>query len=486
MKAELLCRVPNRTLKFAVEAGDTLLGRDAGLKVSLPLEGVSRVHAKVTFDGTSYVVEDMKSTNGTFLNGEPMQRERLRHLDVVSLGRGVHLVFLIRGESRAVTRPGIVRASLLASAPDAAPYEMGLGEATLGRSPSCNVVVDHASVSAQHARLLRTPDSLVVMDLGSANGTFVNGERVVTASLKDGDALSLASVVDYRVSLEQGSVTSLAGAAAPAPEAVTPAPEWRTRLEWNPEELQALMAVQQAAAGRYRPTQPVPKVPAAGKPKPAPPKPAAAPAVGKPTTAPPPAAKPGAPPAAPAADKPKPPAPSASVAEQAAAPPPASATPAAPAKPASAPPKPVPQGEAQPPAAPAPPPTPKPAAPALTAGPAPSAPIEPTLVSTTPVIVREVRLVGGPHTFSVSQPGEYVLGRSAESQLRVTDPMVSRRHARIVLDKDRTKAVLEDLGGANGTLLNDTRITAPKVLADRDEIGVGDLKLVVTIVRGPG
>ena len=43
-----------------------------------------------------------------------------------------------------------------------------------------------------HARLSRTADKLVVRDLGSANGTFVNGVRVAEAPLQDGDLLSVA------------------------------------------------------------------------------------------------------------------------------------------------------------------------------------------------------------------------------------------------------------------------------------------------------
>ena len=62
---------------------------------------------------------------------------------------------------------------------------------TIGRNPSCVVVVESVGVSRQHAEL-RTPDDGVVweiVDLDSANGTWVNGERVSAAILRDKDSI---------------------------------------------------------------------------------------------------------------------------------------------------------------------------------------------------------------------------------------------------------------------------------------------------------
>jgi predicted component of type VI protein secretion system len=71
-----------------------------------------------------------------------------------------------------------------------------------------------------HARLLRSADRLTVRDLGSANGTSVNGVRVSAAQLVDGDLLAFAGD-QYRVSVAMGEVASSTTAALRAEEVVT-------------------------------------------------------------------------------------------------------------------------------------------------------------------------------------------------------------------------------------------------------------------------
>ena len=65
---------------------------------------------------------------------------------------------------------------------------------TIGRSPGAEFIVEAALVSRLHCQLTATADSLQVKDLGSTNGTFVNGKRVNTADLKVGDKLSIGRV----------------------------------------------------------------------------------------------------------------------------------------------------------------------------------------------------------------------------------------------------------------------------------------------------
>ena len=60
----------------------------------------------------------------------------------------------------------------------------------IGRAPSNQIVIDHSTVSAQHAVFLRVGDSL-----NSTNGTQINGDFVTDAELKDGDTIRFGSVI---------------------------------------------------------------------------------------------------------------------------------------------------------------------------------------------------------------------------------------------------------------------------------------------------
>jgi len=71
--------------------------------------------------------------------------------------------------------------------------------------------------------------------------------------------------------------------------------------------------------------------------------------------------------------------------------------------------------------------------------------------------------------------GSAVLGRSAECAVRIEDPSVSRRHARVTRD-DQLNFVLQDLGSRNGTTVRGMPITRCR-LGDGDEIGIGPVYL---------
>jgi pSer/pThr/pTyr-binding forkhead associated (FHA) protein len=244
MKAELVFRLgPGRPSRFALGHEEAVLGRDETLAVSLPFEGISRRHARLVFEAGGHFLEDEKSTNGTFLNGRRMSsRERLRSFDVIGLGRKVELVYLVRAERGERPRHlEIVRAALVSAAPDAAAHEVPVGEVTLGRSAASNVVVAHGEVSKLHARLVRGADRLFVLDLGSTNGTFVNGERVRRALLRHGDTLSLGGAAAFTVQIETAETTGTSGAHAgpvlPPDAQGQMSTEWRTRVEWDPDEV---------------------------------------------------------------------------------------------------------------------------------------------------------------------------------------------------------------------------------------------------------
>ena len=71
---------------------------------------------------------------------------------------------------------------LLITAGDKAGYQLKLGarEITIGRAANSDLVIDDEFASTHHARLVKMNDEWMVQDLGSTNGTFLDGVRVTT------------------------------------------------------------------------------------------------------------------------------------------------------------------------------------------------------------------------------------------------------------------------------------------------------------------
>src|SRR5262245_53419794 len=71
-----------------------VLGRDPSVDIVLNSPGVSRQHARITLQGYQYLIEDLGSSNGTFLNGQQITGPvPLRPNDQVALGSTLVLVF---------------------------------------------------------------------------------------------------------------------------------------------------------------------------------------------------------------------------------------------------------------------------------------------------------------------------------------------------------------------------------------------------------
>jgi serine/threonine protein kinase len=70
----------------------------------------------------------------------------------------------------------------------------------IGRASDCKIVLRVRQVSKHHCQVLLQPNQVMVEDLGSVNGTWVNGERIKMAELRDGDRLDVAGhLFDVRV-----------------------------------------------------------------------------------------------------------------------------------------------------------------------------------------------------------------------------------------------------------------------------------------------
>jgi pSer/pThr/pTyr-binding forkhead associated (FHA) protein len=459
--------------------------------VRITAEGVSRRHARIFREAGKFWVEDTGATNGTFLNGSRVQREMLRHLDVITLGRKVDLIFL-SPENEPPPAPEAdqlidVKLEILDGAEAGTVVDIPRGEVTIGRAPSCNVVLFSPAVGRAHARIERNAKRLLLQDLRSANGTFVNGKPIDgTALLASGDVIGLGGVRSVTVRI-QGTPSPMPGLGDLPPDAADPiSQEWKTRFMWGPEELAQMEAARVEAIARASLREPaVPAKAAQAAPKGAAIAPPAA-AVSRPAPA-----APAPPKAEPrsakpeivvepvvAASKPSPPASGAPPPEMPAAPSPA--LPVAPrvarsAAPAAAP------AVAKPVASPPPPrvDTPTSAVTGLSAEPAIGP--EGTTIGALAKAgqLQGISLVGscGPLRLGL---GTFKVGRAADAEVRLDDRQVSRAHASIVVDL--ISATIEDLKTINGTLVNGHEIKRRATLKSGDTVRIGESEFKVELI----
>jgi len=74
-------------------------------------------------------------------------------------------------------------------------FSMARDMTVIGRREDCDLRIPLGEVSRKHCRILRDGDSLKLEDLGSSNGTFLNGSRVQEALLSPGDTIQVGPVV---------------------------------------------------------------------------------------------------------------------------------------------------------------------------------------------------------------------------------------------------------------------------------------------------
>jgi len=91
---------------------------------------------------------------------------------------------------------------------------------TLGRDPSSSIVISDPQVSRRHARIMQQSGFMVIEDLGSTNGTYINGMRLTGPhALANGDVIGLGEAVTltFYSGMQAGVTEAVAGQPAPVP-----------------------------------------------------------------------------------------------------------------------------------------------------------------------------------------------------------------------------------------------------------------------------
>jgi pSer/pThr/pTyr-binding forkhead associated (FHA) protein len=227
------------------------IGRGVGSDVALPHRSVSVRHATIELRNGRYVIIDHGSTNGTRVQGTRLVPERpkpLRNGDRIEIGafvliwkEGVSVAGSPTAERTASIARRLLKDALGAAAPSGARLVIVHGpqageqleippppaRLVIGRGETCDLVLRDAEASREHVELTVDLDGVVVRDLGSKNGLFVDQRRVTSKRLVDRDELVVgATVLVYEDPLgaavraiEQGEDEPIA-----EPDSQTPAP----------------------------------------------------------------------------------------------------------------------------------------------------------------------------------------------------------------------------------------------------------------------
>ncbi len=167
------------------------IGREADNDIVFDFPMISPYHARLSVRaGGKLELEDLGSVNGTAI-GSP-DRKIVRSPLAVS-----DTVFF--GSFRVPVSRLLAQRAALGGGAGQQVVSMRNDTTVFGRDPACDQVLDDPMISARHARVLRKAGKMVVEDLGSANGTFLNGRRVQgTEPIQPGDELTIGSYM-YRL-----------------------------------------------------------------------------------------------------------------------------------------------------------------------------------------------------------------------------------------------------------------------------------------------
>ncbi len=195
-----------RNRQFVIEKSTVAIGRAEENDVGLFGDPeVKPRHAVISRSGQSFILKDVSGGAGLWVNGRAVSNATLSDGDRIRIGN-YELSFHLKKAAQRVSAAESI--SQVATQPTSAPAPSGPtprlvdengkvydlrrdGPTHLGRDLGNDVVLMMSSVSRRHAVLEPRNGVFYIKDLGSHNGTYVGGQRVSEAPLKDGDVIEL-------------------------------------------------------------------------------------------------------------------------------------------------------------------------------------------------------------------------------------------------------------------------------------------------------
>jgi ABC-type multidrug transport system ATPase subunit/pSer/pThr/pTyr-binding forkhead associated (FHA) protein len=167
---------------FTLSKKETMIGRGEDNDMVLDHREVSRHHLRLSFTDNLFQITDLESSNGTRLDGislVPQIPTSLRPGQMIETGDFTLVLAKSEEGGTHISKellPYIIRYRFGDGTWQTFPMESG--EKTFGRDPNCDFYLNDSEVSREHIRIRIDDDGIWIMDLGSTNGTIVNGVRL--------------------------------------------------------------------------------------------------------------------------------------------------------------------------------------------------------------------------------------------------------------------------------------------------------------------
>ncbi len=191
--AKLILRSDGTSKEFDLDkTGSLTVGRAPDCDIPITDTQASRRHCSVIRLQQGYEVSDLGSTNGTLVNSTLVKRQKLKHGDVIRIG-AVELAFDDPSSAGAAGEPAVGYLVYAKGDKKGQRCELTTQRTTIGRKPTNTIVVDDAVSSSYHCEIVRGLNGYTIRDLGSTNGTLVNGEMVTEAQLSHGARIRIGN-----------------------------------------------------------------------------------------------------------------------------------------------------------------------------------------------------------------------------------------------------------------------------------------------------
>ena len=186
---------------YTLQDKDTVIGSEDSADIKLDALGIAAKHAIISNKNGQYHISVDNESRLVSVNGKLVKESRdLRGGDLVIMSQ-VHIKLV---ESTAEKEDDANQTRIRMALPKyilrgvsgtyfGKTYPLR-GTTTIGRHSECDICVNSDGISRKHAQIAEHPDGLIVKDLNSSNGTYVNGEKIEEQVLKFGDEIRLDNI----------------------------------------------------------------------------------------------------------------------------------------------------------------------------------------------------------------------------------------------------------------------------------------------------